>query len=161
MHSTRLLTLTRDCRAGAFDQLKQNATKAGIPYYGSFTETDPAVIAHQGVEKLKAAGRYSANQPAVPAQQSLQTFRSWWQAFVCMALLHIVFSVCEVRATPQHTARPRQSAGLWFERLSGLSNTPAHSMFWTASKTLVCLLQGPGYRRCHQQQSTWHCVLDK
>ena len=44
-------------RAGAFDQLKQNATKAGIPYYGSYTETDPAVTAHQGVEKLKAAGR--------------------------------------------------------------------------------------------------------
>ena len=68
MHGAQLLTLTLDCRAGAFDQLKQNATKAGIPYYGSFTETDPAVIAHQGVEKLKAAGRYSAEQPAVPAE---------------------------------------------------------------------------------------------
>ena len=44
-------------RAGAFDQLKQNATKAQIPYYGSYTETDPAVIAQQGVEKFKEAGR--------------------------------------------------------------------------------------------------------
>eukprot|EP00035_Acanthoeca_spectabilis_P021374 m.437867 g.437867 ORF g.437867 m.437867 type:complete len:534 (+) comp18169_c0_seq1:172-1773(+) len=41
-------------RAGAFDQLKQNATKAGIPFYGSYTETDPAVIAADGVDKFKA-----------------------------------------------------------------------------------------------------------
>ncbi|SAM03981.1 hypothetical protein [Absidia glauca] len=41
-------------RAGAFDQLKQNATKAKIPYYGSYTETDPVAIALEGVEKFKA-----------------------------------------------------------------------------------------------------------
>lgn len=40
-------------RAGAFDQLKQNATKAQIPFYGSYEETDPAVIAAQGVERFK------------------------------------------------------------------------------------------------------------
>jgi len=40
-------------RAGAYDQLKQNATKAGIPFYGSYSETDPVVIAAQGVEKFK------------------------------------------------------------------------------------------------------------
>ena len=40
-------------RAGAFDQLKQNATKAKIPYYGSLTETDPVVVARDGVEKFK------------------------------------------------------------------------------------------------------------
>jgi len=40
-------------RAGAFDQLKQNAMKAGIPFYGSYTETDPVVIAADGVEKFK------------------------------------------------------------------------------------------------------------
>lgn len=44
-------------RAGAFDQLKQNATKAQIPFYGSYTETDPAVIADQGVERFKKEGR--------------------------------------------------------------------------------------------------------
>eukprot|EP00850_Spirogloea_muscicola_P011802 SM000074S21712 [mRNA] locus=s74:544667:547799:+ [translate_table: standard] len=43
-------------RAGAFDQLKQNATKAKIPFYGSYTETDPAKIAQEGVEKFKAEG---------------------------------------------------------------------------------------------------------
>ena len=37
-------------RAGAFDQLRQNATKAGIPFYGSYTEADPAVIAYEGVQ---------------------------------------------------------------------------------------------------------------
>ena len=36
-------------RAGAFDQLKQNATKAKVPFYGSYTETDPARIAADGV----------------------------------------------------------------------------------------------------------------
>lgn len=40
-------------RAGAFDQLKQNATKAKIPFYGSYTETDPVAIASQGVEKFR------------------------------------------------------------------------------------------------------------
>src|SRR6478752_3700140 len=40
-------------RAGAFDQLKQNATKAKIPYYGSLTETDPAAVARAGVDQFK------------------------------------------------------------------------------------------------------------
>ncbi|KAK2672551.1 AAA ATPase domain [Fusarium oxysporum f. sp. vasinfectum] len=40
-------------RAGAFDQLKQNATKAKIPYYGSLTETDPAEVARAGVDQFK------------------------------------------------------------------------------------------------------------
>lgn len=41
-------------RAGAYDQLKQNATKARIPFYGSYTEIDPVIIASEGVEKFKA-----------------------------------------------------------------------------------------------------------
>ncbi|VEU21652.1 DEKNAAC102752 [Brettanomyces naardenensis] len=40
-------------RAGAFDQLKQNATKARIPYYGSYTEVDPVTVAADGVDKFK------------------------------------------------------------------------------------------------------------
>lgn len=40
-------------RAGAFDQLKQNATKAKIPFYGSYTETDPVKVAEEGVNKFK------------------------------------------------------------------------------------------------------------
>lgn len=43
-------------RAGAFDQVKQNATKARIPFYGSYTETDPVVIASEGVEQFKKEG---------------------------------------------------------------------------------------------------------
>lgn len=43
-------------RAGAFDQLKQNATKARIPFYGSYDEADPVVIANEGVEKFKQEG---------------------------------------------------------------------------------------------------------
>lgn len=40
-------------RAGAFDQTRQSATKAKIAYFGSYTETDPVVIAAQGVSKFK------------------------------------------------------------------------------------------------------------
>lgn len=43
-------------RAGAFDQLKQNATKAGIPYYGSYTNTDPVQVAREGVDTFKNEG---------------------------------------------------------------------------------------------------------
>lgn len=39
-------------RAGAFDQLKQNATKLRIPFYGSYTEADPVLIAEEGVEQF-------------------------------------------------------------------------------------------------------------
>ena len=40
-------------RAGAFDQLKQNASKAKIPFYGSYTESDPAKIAEAGVRRFE------------------------------------------------------------------------------------------------------------
>lgn len=40
-------------RAGAFDQLKQNAIKANIPYYGSYIETDPVKVSGEGVTKFK------------------------------------------------------------------------------------------------------------
>ena len=40
-------------RAGAFDQLKQNAVKVKVPFYGSYTEADPVVIAEQGVELFR------------------------------------------------------------------------------------------------------------
>ncbi len=39
-------------RAGAFDQLKQNATKLRVPFYGSYTEADPVLIAEEGVEQF-------------------------------------------------------------------------------------------------------------
>jgi len=37
-------------RAGAFDQLKMNAAKIKVPFYGSYSETDPVKIAKEGVE---------------------------------------------------------------------------------------------------------------
>ena len=43
-------------RAGAFDQLKQNATRVRVPFYGSYTETDPVKIAAEGVEQFKKEG---------------------------------------------------------------------------------------------------------
>jgi signal recognition particle subunit SRP54 len=41
-------------RAGAFDQLKQNATKLRVPFYGSYTEADPVRIAEEGVAQFRA-----------------------------------------------------------------------------------------------------------
>lgn len=38
--------------AGAFDQLKQNATKLRVPFYGSYTQADPVAIAEEGVEQF-------------------------------------------------------------------------------------------------------------
>jgi len=43
-------------RAGAFDQLKQNATKVRVPFYGSYSETDPVAIAQEGVSAFKKEG---------------------------------------------------------------------------------------------------------
>mmetsp|Transcript_6424 Transcript_6424/g.8715 ORF Transcript_6424/g.8715 Transcript_6424/m.8715 type:complete len:520 (-) Transcript_6424:244-1803(-) len=40
-------------RAGAFDQLKQNATKLRVPFYGSYTEADPVRLAEEGVAQFR------------------------------------------------------------------------------------------------------------
>jgi signal recognition particle subunit SRP54 len=40
-------------RAGAFDQLKQNATKLRVPFYGSYTQADPVQIAQDGVQQFQ------------------------------------------------------------------------------------------------------------
>ena len=40
-------------RAGALDQLKQNATKLRIPFYGSYRQADPVVLAQEGVAQFK------------------------------------------------------------------------------------------------------------
>jgi signal recognition particle subunit SRP54 len=43
-------------RAGAFDQLKQNAVKVRVPFYGSDTEANPVTIAREGVAHFREAG---------------------------------------------------------------------------------------------------------
>lgn len=43
-------------RAGAFDQLKQNATRVRVPFYGSYTEPDPVKIAEEGVKQFVKDG---------------------------------------------------------------------------------------------------------
>lgn len=40
-------------RAGAFDQLKQNASKVRIPFYGDYNEADPVKIAAEGTEMFR------------------------------------------------------------------------------------------------------------
>lgn len=43
-------------RAGAYDQLKQNAQKIKVPFYGSETDADPVKVAEEGVETFKKEG---------------------------------------------------------------------------------------------------------
>ena len=43
-------------RAGAFDQLQQNAKKIKVPFYGSYTESNPAIIAEEGINKFRQHG---------------------------------------------------------------------------------------------------------
>ena len=40
-------------RAGAYDQLRQNATKLRCPYYGSYTDADSVKIASEGVSQFR------------------------------------------------------------------------------------------------------------
>ncbi|CAF1503201.1 unnamed protein product [Rotaria sp. Silwood1] len=47
------LVCTDTFHADAFDQLKQKATKAHIPFYGNYTESDPLVIAMDDVETFR------------------------------------------------------------------------------------------------------------
>ena len=44
-------------RAGAYDQLKQNATRAGIEYYGSYMERNPVNAAREGVDAFRAENK--------------------------------------------------------------------------------------------------------
>lgn len=43
-------------RAGAFDQLRQSATKARIPYFGSYSEPDPVRLVADGVGMFREEG---------------------------------------------------------------------------------------------------------
>ncbi|TXG50258.1 hypothetical protein EZV62_022782 [Acer yangbiense] len=47
------LVYANTSRAGAFNQLEQNATDAKIPLYESYTELDPVRVAVEGVERFK------------------------------------------------------------------------------------------------------------
>lgn len=40
-------------RAGALDQLKQNSVKLRIPFYGSYRQADPVVLAQEGVAQFQ------------------------------------------------------------------------------------------------------------
>lgn len=48
-------------RAGAFDQTAQNATRAGIPFYGSHLEKDPVKIARDGTQLCNITSGYCWN----------------------------------------------------------------------------------------------------
>lgn len=43
-------------RAGAFEQLKQNCSAVHLPYYGSYTEKDPAKLAKDGRAHFQKLG---------------------------------------------------------------------------------------------------------
>lgn len=70
-------------RAGAFDQLKQNATKLRVPFYGSYTEADPVRIAEEGVAQFRkenfeviivdTSGRHRQESALFDEMQEIQT----------------------------------------------------------------------------------------
>eukprot|EP00899_Mesostigma_viride_P002874 jgi/Mesvir1/12588/Mv24180-RA.1 len=88
-------------RAGAFDQLKQNATKAKVPFYGSYTETDPVKIATDGVERFKAeghdliivdtSGRHKQEAALFEEMRQVADAVVRGQAFACMGDVKQVF----------------------------------------------------------------------
>ncbi|KNH08383.1 hypothetical protein XU18_1096 [Perkinsela sp. CCAP 1560/4] len=43
-------------RAGAYDQLKQNAARARVRFYGSLVQRDPVVLAKEAISTLKSEG---------------------------------------------------------------------------------------------------------
>eukprot|EP00607_Mallomonas_marina_P007836 CAMPEP_0182418038 /NCGR_PEP_ID=MMETSP1167-20130531/2498_1 /TAXON_ID=2988 /ORGANISM="Mallomonas Sp, Strain CCMP3275" /LENGTH=506 /DNA_ID=CAMNT_0024592003 /DNA_START=76 /DNA_END=1593 /DNA_ORIENTATION=- len=70
-------------RAGAFDQLKQNATKLRVPFYGSYTEADPVRIAEEGVAQFRkekfeviivdTSGRHRQEEALFDEMQEIQS----------------------------------------------------------------------------------------
>lgn len=40
-------------RAGAFDQLRQNAARVKVPFYGSTSTTDPVTVVREGLDRFK------------------------------------------------------------------------------------------------------------
>jgi len=68
-------------RAGAFDQLRQNAAKLRIPFYGSYTEADPVKIAQDGVDQfvkdkyelilVDTSGRHKQEQSLLEEMQEI------------------------------------------------------------------------------------------
>ena len=72
-------------RAGAFDQLKQNATKAKIPFTVD-TESDPAKIAEAGVRKFEeeksdliivdTSGRHKQEEALFEEMQEIASVRA-------------------------------------------------------------------------------------
>ncbi len=54
----------------------QNATKTQIPFYGSYKETDPAVIAQEGVEMFKKDGRCVLAQMHVCVYKHISVYTS-------------------------------------------------------------------------------------
>ena len=72
-------------RAGAYDQLKQNATKAGIPFYGRWNELDKTIVWHHGVFAstrkknlchLYPFYSYTEVDPAVIAGDGVEMFKN-------------------------------------------------------------------------------------
>lgn len=70
-------------RAGALDQLKQNATKLRVPFFGSHSEADPVVVASNGVSHFRrekydlilvdSSGRHRQESKLLEEMQELAT----------------------------------------------------------------------------------------
>ena len=66
-------------RAGAFDQLKQNAVKARVPFFGSYVSPlSPLFLCHQfqNLNPDSAVIRYTETDPTVIAASGVTKFKS-------------------------------------------------------------------------------------
>jgi signal recognition particle subunit SRP54 len=83
-------------RAGAFDQLKQNATKLRVPFYGSYTEADPVRIAEEGVQQFRqdryeviivdTSGRHRQEDALFEEMREIQAAVSSQRSCLCVCI---------------------------------------------------------------------------
>ena len=78
-------------RAGAFDQLKQNARNINIPFYGSYKECDPVKIAYQGVQKFKKGYNMIIVDTSGKHKQHLELFKEMQQLYKVIKPDEIIF----------------------------------------------------------------------
>ena len=82
-------------RAGAFEQLKQNATRCRIPFHGSHLETDPVLIAKEGVDKFKEEGyEIIIVDTSGRHKQEADLFEEMRQVSAAVVSLKIFYYIC-------------------------------------------------------------------
>jgi len=78
-------------RAGAYDQLEQNALRCNIPFYGDPEGTDPVKIAIEGVKTFKEAGMQLIIVDTVGVICKRRDYSEKWRKSVVKLTLMLLF----------------------------------------------------------------------